>query len=265
MLWNSIVVVDASLVHKPKQATNVNNNPIPGDVFFVVVLHRGNALRQGSSWRSSRGPVALLLVLLCVCGAAVWMYVTSLDSDITETLVSRSDVVSPQPRVYSVPCSEDYENYKRYPGEAPLTTPACVIQAALITLLLCSRAFVELTSPTWFTYFKILFSILLLQPITCLHLTHLLVIFKSIHKSFLWFFKWAFLNCVKTWKVVAGVFFLTQHFFPCFFIFKNVYKHTKTKNKSHSFFRTHCDFRNTFIFTFMSRNLSQLVFSGFIS
>lgn len=82
-------------------------------------IKRGNALRQGSSWRASRGPMALLLLTLCVCGAAVWMYVTSLDSDITETLVSRSDLVSPQPRVYSVPCSEDYENYKRYPGCTP--------------------------------------------------------------------------------------------------------------------------------------------------
>ncbi|XP_070783293.1 2-oxoglutarate and iron-dependent oxygenase domain-containing protein 3 [Enoplosus armatus] len=82
-------------------------------------IKRGNALRQGSAWRGFRGPAALLLVTLSVCGVAVWLYVTSLDSDITETLVSQGELVSPQPRVYTVQCSEDYENYKRYPGCTP--------------------------------------------------------------------------------------------------------------------------------------------------
>lgn len=81
---------------------------------------RGNALRQGSSWRGSRLLVALLLVAVFACGMATWLYVTSLDRDIAETLVSRGELVSPQPRVYSVQCSEDYENYKRFPGEAAL-------------------------------------------------------------------------------------------------------------------------------------------------
>lgn len=162
---------------KSKHAINVNNKPKPVDV-FASVSHRGNALRQGSSWRASRGPVALLLLTLCVCGAAVWMYVTSLDSDITETLVSRSDLVSPQPRVYLVPCSEDYENYKRYPGEALLMTPACVTQVAPIVLP-CHH--VELRSPQKidsspdFHILKHLFRSYLLpvlvQLITCLLLT----------------------------------------------------------------------------------------------
>lgn len=102
--------------------------------FFSVSL-RGNALRQGSSWRGSRGIVALLLVTLSVCGAAVWLYMTSLDSDITETLVSQAELVSPQPRVYAVQCSEDYENYKRYPGEAPVHALYCVGQSAHASLL----------------------------------------------------------------------------------------------------------------------------------
>ncbi|XP_053197130.1 urotensin-2 receptor 2 [Scomber japonicus] len=83
-------------------------------------IKRGNALRQGSTWRSSRGLMALLLVALSVFGVAGWLYVSSLDSDITETLVSKSELVSPQPRVYSVQCSEDYQNYQRYPGCTPL-------------------------------------------------------------------------------------------------------------------------------------------------
>lgn len=82
-------------------------------------IKRGNALRQGSSWRGSRGLVALMLVTLLTCVVATWLYVTFLDSDITETLVSQGELVSPQPRVYSVQCSEDYENYKRYPGCTP--------------------------------------------------------------------------------------------------------------------------------------------------
>lgn len=90
------------------------------ELFSVLV--RGNALRQGSSWRGSRLLVALLLVALSACGAATWLYMTSLDSDVTETLVSQGELVAPQPRVYSVQCSEDYDNYKRYPGKAPVLT-----------------------------------------------------------------------------------------------------------------------------------------------
>ncbi|KAK1881922.1 2-oxoglutarate and iron-dependent oxygenase domain containing protein 3 [Dissostichus eleginoides] len=54
-------------------------------------IKRGNALRQGSAWRG----------------------------EVTETLVSRGELVSPHPRIYSVPCSEDYNNHKRYPGCSP--------------------------------------------------------------------------------------------------------------------------------------------------
>lgn len=68
----------------------------------------------------------MLVVALTVCGATLWVYIASLDSDITETLVSQSELVSVQPRVYTVQCSEDYENYKRYPGETPLSALYCV-------------------------------------------------------------------------------------------------------------------------------------------
>ncbi|XP_061823224.1 2-oxoglutarate and iron-dependent oxygenase domain-containing protein 3 isoform X2 [Nerophis lumbriciformis] len=83
-------------------------------------IKRGNAMRQGTTWWSSKGGLtAFLLVCLCLSAAATWLYVTSLDPDITETLVSQREYVSPQPRVYIVQCSEDYENYKRYPGCTP--------------------------------------------------------------------------------------------------------------------------------------------------
>ncbi|TNN48341.1 2-oxoglutarate and iron-dependent oxygenase domain-containing protein 3 [Liparis tanakae] len=95
-------------------------------------IKRGNALRQGSAWRGSRGLAALLaVVVVCVCAAAVWLYVSSLDSEITETLVRQAELVSPRPRVYSVPCSEDYENYKRYPGCTPLKCGRAVTDAVV--------------------------------------------------------------------------------------------------------------------------------------
>uniref|UniRef100_A0AAQ4PBI4 2-oxoglutarate and iron dependent oxygenase domain containing 3 n=1 Tax=Gasterosteus aculeatus aculeatus TaxID=481459 RepID=A0AAQ4PBI4_GASAC len=85
----------------------------------ACVSCRGNALRQGSAWRGSRGLVALLLFAVSVCGAAVWLYVTFLDSDVTETLVRQGELVSPRPRFFPVQCSEDYDNHKRYPGCTP--------------------------------------------------------------------------------------------------------------------------------------------------
>ncbi|CAG5911026.1 unnamed protein product [Menidia menidia] len=97
---------------------NSNGLEVLSVQFFFVFL-RGNALRHGSSWRSSRGIFAFLLLGVCVSAVATWLYITSLDSDITETLARQGELVSPQPRVYSIQCSEDYENYKRYPGCTP--------------------------------------------------------------------------------------------------------------------------------------------------
>ncbi|KAM9425391.1 2-oxoglutarate and iron-dependent oxygenase domain-containing protein 3 isoform 2-T2 [Pholidichthys leucotaenia] len=82
-------------------------------------IKRGNALRQGSSWRGLYGMVALVLVATCACGVTVWLYAASLDSDITETLVGHGELVSPRRRVFAVPCSDDYNNYRRYPGCTP--------------------------------------------------------------------------------------------------------------------------------------------------
>lgn len=82
-------------------------------------IKRGNALRQSSAWRGSRLLVALLLVTLSACGASLWLYLSTSDPDITETLVGRGELVSPQPRVFTVPCSEDYDQDKRFPGCTP--------------------------------------------------------------------------------------------------------------------------------------------------
>ena len=87
-------------------------------VFFLLSSLRGNALRQASAWRGTRVPLLLLLLgAVCVGGLGTWFYITLADREITETLVRWKEQVSPLPRVYNVPCSADYENYKRYPGE----------------------------------------------------------------------------------------------------------------------------------------------------
>ncbi|XP_028332718.1 2-oxoglutarate and iron-dependent oxygenase domain-containing protein 3-like [Gouania willdenowi] len=92
-------------------------------------LLSGDALRQGSSWRSSRWLGALLLVAVNVCLGATWLYVTTSDSDITETLVGQGEIVSPEPRVFTVKCSEDYENYKRYAGCTPQKCGRAIIDS----------------------------------------------------------------------------------------------------------------------------------------
>nr|XP_019938383.1 PREDICTED: 2-oxoglutarate and iron-dependent oxygenase domain-containing protein 3 [Paralichthys olivaceus] len=91
----------------------------------------GNALRQGSAWRGYRGLMALLLLVLSACGASTWWYMSSLDRDVTETLVRQGELVSPQPRVFTVECSEDYENYKRYPGCTPQTCGRAVTDSVV--------------------------------------------------------------------------------------------------------------------------------------
>lgn len=96
------------------------NPKIPDTNGIEKKIKRGNALRQASVWRSSRSSLLPLLLLVVVCGAAAWFYLASGDRDITETLVRQGEVVGPHPRVYTVDCSEDYENYKRYPGCTPL-------------------------------------------------------------------------------------------------------------------------------------------------
>lgn len=96
------------------------NPKIPDTNGIEKKIKRGNALRQASVWRSSHTSLLPLLLLVVVCGAAAWFYLASGDRDITETLVRQGEVVGPHPRVYTVDCSEDYENYKRYPGCTPL-------------------------------------------------------------------------------------------------------------------------------------------------
>lgn len=85
---------------------------------------RGNALRQASAWRVSRGSLLLVVVAMAVVGTLTWLYLASGDPYTTETLVRQAEVVA-QTRVYTVDCSEDYENYKRYPGGFK-TTQICI-------------------------------------------------------------------------------------------------------------------------------------------
>lgn len=81
-------------------------------------IKRGNAHRQTSFWKRPPGYL-LVLTAFGVCGAVSWLYLT-FDNEITETLVRQGEVVQ-QPKIFQVQCSEDYDNYKRYPGCTPQT------------------------------------------------------------------------------------------------------------------------------------------------
>lgn len=95
-------------------------------------IKRGNALRQGSVWRGPRAGLALLLVVTaCACGASVWLYVSTADRDVTETLVTRGELVSPLPRVFAVACSEDYDQHKRFRGCSPQSCGRAVTDAVV--------------------------------------------------------------------------------------------------------------------------------------
>lgn len=95
------------------------NPKIPDANGIEKKIKKGKALRQASTWRGSRSSLLLLLGILSVFGTACWLYLSLGDPDITETLVRQADVAGPQPKFYTVQCSEDYENYKRYPGCTP--------------------------------------------------------------------------------------------------------------------------------------------------
>ncbi|XP_072522907.1 2-oxoglutarate and iron-dependent oxygenase domain-containing protein 3 isoform X2 [Salminus brasiliensis] len=90
---------------------NVKN---PDSSAIEKKIKRANAQRQALSWRSY---MMVLLLLTGISAAVLWLYM-SLSDDITETLVSRGEVLT-EPRLFLVQCSEDYENYKRFPGCTP--------------------------------------------------------------------------------------------------------------------------------------------------
>ncbi|XP_023692618.1 2-oxoglutarate and iron-dependent oxygenase domain-containing protein 3 [Paramormyrops kingsleyae] len=78
---------------------------------------RQNAPKHAPFWTGTR-IFLLVLMALAACSAG-WLFLLWGD-DITETLVWQSEIVQP-PRVFKVPCSEDYNKYKRYPGCTPQT------------------------------------------------------------------------------------------------------------------------------------------------
>ncbi|KPP65985.1 2-oxoglutarate and iron-dependent oxygenase domain-containing protein 3-like [Scleropages formosus] len=82
----------------------------------MLLVGRGHAQRQASTWSGLRGYMLVLMPVVACCSVG-WLYL-SLESDVTETLVRHGEVLQ-QPRVFGVPCSEDYNNYKRYPGCTP--------------------------------------------------------------------------------------------------------------------------------------------------
>ncbi|XP_076154600.1 2-oxoglutarate and iron-dependent oxygenase domain-containing protein 3 [Alosa pseudoharengus] len=98
--------------------TQRRGNPkVNGASAIEKKIKRGNAQRQASGWKWTAGSL-LWCAALAVCVVTLgWWYFT-LDEDVTETLVSRRELLQ-QPKVFPVQCSEDYENYKRFPGCTP--------------------------------------------------------------------------------------------------------------------------------------------------
>ncbi|XP_066520567.1 urotensin-2 receptor 2 [Hoplias malabaricus] len=90
------------------------NHKSPESSAIEKKIKRANAQRQAFTWRSY---VLVTLLLTSLSAAVVWLYV-SLNDDVTETLVSRREVLT-EPRLFLVQCSEDYDNYKRFPGCTP--------------------------------------------------------------------------------------------------------------------------------------------------
>lgn len=142
------------------------------------MVTRGNAQRQASQWKRRAG--TLWCAVLTAVATLGWWYFT-LDQDITETLVSRS-VVLQRPKVFPVQCSEDYENYKRFPGDEqkifltrlflfllPHTLLSLSFHLPLFLFNVCfSSSFYLSSSLTSFTNFFISWTFPLLLPLSIL-------------------------------------------------------------------------------------------------
>ncbi|MGH0127926.1 UNVERIFIED_CONTAM: hypothetical protein FKN15_039283 [Acipenser sinensis] len=86
-----------------------------GGHVFQPPFSEGNAQRQGSWFRRLRGwlLLGLLLGLLLLSAGLAWIYSSS-DDDVTEVWARQSQLLQ-EKKFFEVPCSEDYENYQRYP------------------------------------------------------------------------------------------------------------------------------------------------------
>ncbi|KAL7856989.1 hypothetical protein SRHO_G00158880 [Serrasalmus rhombeus] len=89
-------------------------------------IKRANAQRQTFTWR---GFIIVLLLLTGSSAVVIWLCM-SLSDDVTETLVSRREVLT-EPRLFLVQCSEDYENYKQFPGCTPKKCGRAVIDSVV--------------------------------------------------------------------------------------------------------------------------------------
>ncbi|XP_029456231.1 2-oxoglutarate and iron-dependent oxygenase domain-containing protein 3 isoform X2 [Rhinatrema bivittatum] len=82
------------------------------------------------SQRTCLKTVLLMLLVTCVvlAGTLLWHYMNSKD-DITEVLAHSYETV--QERFFEVPCSEDYNNHKRFPGCTPRMCGRAVTDAII--------------------------------------------------------------------------------------------------------------------------------------
>ncbi|KAL2078203.1 hypothetical protein ACEWY4_025888 [Coilia grayii] len=94
------------------------NLKVNGSAAIEKKIKRANAQRQASARKRTVVGTVLWCAAVTVCAALGWWYYVTTGEHITETLVSRRELLQ-QPKVFSVPCSEDYDNYKRFPGCTP--------------------------------------------------------------------------------------------------------------------------------------------------
>ncbi|KAJ8246452.1 hypothetical protein GJAV_G00267970 [Gymnothorax javanicus] len=81
-------------------------------------IQRVHITRQ-AAYHERRPEYLLVLTVFGLCCAVFWLC-SNYDNEITETLVSQNEVVQ-QTKIFKVQCSEDYNNYKHYPGCTPQT------------------------------------------------------------------------------------------------------------------------------------------------
>lgn len=91
------------------------------------IIKRSNAQRQTSACRRY---AVFFLVLTVTCALLTWLCL-SWSGDLN-TMVSRGELLT-QPRVFTVQCSKDYENYKRFSGCTPTKCGRAVSDSVVTT------------------------------------------------------------------------------------------------------------------------------------
>ncbi|XP_053308863.1 2-oxoglutarate and iron-dependent oxygenase domain-containing protein 3 [Spea bombifrons] len=100
-----------------------DGGPRPGDKAGIKKKRS-----QGTPWRQILVQSSLCLVAGLVAGFFAWGYLRG-DGSATEVLAAQSETLNR--RFFQVPCSEDYNNHKRFPGCTPRTCGRAVTDSVI--------------------------------------------------------------------------------------------------------------------------------------